>query len=101
MQVAFVTTTSETFPVIKRWVQYHKVLGVSTFYLFVDGQASQQSVRPCSLLGSVMFCLKDAKACMSARPSMLPLLTSKYLRTGLTCMSSARLHCEQRLCLSD
>ena len=38
MQLAFVTTTSESFKQIKLWIDYHKSIGVNHFYLFVDGQ---------------------------------------------------------------
>lgn len=38
MQLAFVTTTSESFRQIKLWIDYHKSIGVNHFYLFVDGQ---------------------------------------------------------------
>lgn len=38
MQIAFVTTTSESYKQIKLWVDYHKSVGVGTYYLFVDGQ---------------------------------------------------------------
>ncbi len=38
-QLAFVTTTSDSYRQIKLWTQYHQSLGVGRFYLFVDGQA--------------------------------------------------------------
>ena len=38
-------TTSETLPQILVWLQYHKAMGVSTFYLFVDGQAARPEVQ--------------------------------------------------------
>ncbi len=38
VQLAFVTTTSEGYKQIKLWTDYHKSIGVETFYLFVDGQ---------------------------------------------------------------
>ena len=34
------TTTSDSFRQIQLWSQYHRALGVSLFYLFVDGQVS-------------------------------------------------------------
>ena len=37
-QLAFVTTTSDSFRQIKLWTSYHQSLGVGRFYLFVDGQ---------------------------------------------------------------
>ena len=42
-------TTSESFAQIKLWVNYHQVLGVSVFYLFVDGQAARPEVISCSM----------------------------------------------------
>ena len=41
VQLAFVTTTSESFKQIKLWIDYHKSIGVNHFYLFVDGQVQQ------------------------------------------------------------
>ena len=43
MQLAFVTTTSESFKQIKLWIDYHKSIGVNHFYLFVDGQVWARS----------------------------------------------------------
>ena len=41
VQLAFVTTTSESFKQIKLWIDYHKSIGVNHFYLFVDGQVCE------------------------------------------------------------
>ena len=43
VQLAFVTTTSESFKQIKLWIDYHKSIGVNHFYLFVDGQVRARS----------------------------------------------------------
>jgi len=43
-KVAFMTTTADKFRQIQLWTQYHRALGVSLFYLFVDGQAAQPDV---------------------------------------------------------
>eukprot|EP00884_Botryococcus_braunii_P019389 jgi/Botrbrau1/6133/Bobra.331_2s0028.1 len=43
-KIAFVTTTSESYKQIKLWVDYHKSIGVGTYYLFVDGQAARPEV---------------------------------------------------------
>jgi hypothetical protein len=40
LQLAFMTTTSDSFRQIQLWTQYHRALGVELFYLFVDGQVS-------------------------------------------------------------
>ena len=47
VQLAFVTTTSESFKQIELWIDYHKSIGVNHFYLFVDGQVQQL---PCPTL---------------------------------------------------
>ena len=46
-QVAFVVTTSDSYQQISLWVKYHQSLGVSIFYLFVNGQAAQPEVCLC------------------------------------------------------
>ena len=43
-RIAFVTTTAEPYAQIARWYEYHVSLGVSTFYLFVDGPAAAPAV---------------------------------------------------------
>ena len=43
VQLAFVTTTSESFKQIKLWIDYHKSIGVNHFYLYVDGQVRARS----------------------------------------------------------
>ena len=40
-RVAFLVTTAESVPQIKIWMQYHRAVGVSVFYLFVEGQAGR------------------------------------------------------------
>jgi hypothetical protein len=44
LQLAFMTTTSDSFRQIQLWTQYHRALGVQLFYLFVDGQVSSDSL---------------------------------------------------------
>lgn len=44
VQIAFVSTTSEGYPQTRKWVNYHRVIGVTHFYLFVDGQAARPEV---------------------------------------------------------
>lgn len=41
LNIAFTVTTSESVPQIKVWLAYHRFIGVSKFYLFVDGSAAQ------------------------------------------------------------
>ena len=45
MQLAFVGMTSESYDQIRVWLQYHQSVGVSIFYLFVDGQAARPEVQ--------------------------------------------------------
>jgi hypothetical protein len=40
LQIAFTVTTAESVSQIRIWLAYHRALGVSLFYLFVDGQAN-------------------------------------------------------------
>lgn len=37
--IAFIVTTAESVYQIKVWMAYHRALGVTTYYLFVEGQA--------------------------------------------------------------
>jgi Glycosyl transferase family 2 len=39
-KIAFIVTTAESVSQIKLWMAYHRALGVSIYYLFVEGQAS-------------------------------------------------------------
>jgi hypothetical protein len=41
LNIAFTVTTSESVPQIKVWLAYHRFIGISKFYLFVDGSAAQ------------------------------------------------------------
>ncbi len=50
LQLAFVGMTSESYDQIRVWLQYHQTLGVSLFYLFVDGQAARPEVQAQLLL---------------------------------------------------
>lgn len=43
-QIAFVSTTAEGYKQTKQWVSYHRVIGVTHFYLFVDGVAARPEV---------------------------------------------------------
>ena len=38
-QIAICTTTADNADTIKRWMRYHQILGVTHFYLFLEGQA--------------------------------------------------------------
>lgn len=43
-KLAFITTTSEPYDQIRLWYEYHRSVGVSLFYLFVDGAAASPAV---------------------------------------------------------
>lgn len=44
LQIAFVSTTAEGYKQTRQWVNYHRVIGVTHFYLFVDGVAARPEV---------------------------------------------------------
>ncbi|GAB4823201.1 hypothetical protein N2152v2_010247 [Parachlorella kessleri] len=44
VKIAFVVTTSESLNQIRVWLAYHRAIGVSNFYIFVDGQAARSDV---------------------------------------------------------
>ena len=43
-KLAFITTTSEPYDPIRLWYEYHRSIGVSSFYLFVDGAAATPQI---------------------------------------------------------
>ena len=43
-QIAFVSTTGAGYKETRLWVNYHQVIGVTHFYLFVDGVAARPEV---------------------------------------------------------
>lgn len=43
-KIAFVTTTASGYRETRLWVNYHRVIGVTHFYLFVDGVAARPEV---------------------------------------------------------
>ena len=52
--------TSEPYEQIRVWLQYHQSIGVSIFYLFVDGQAARPEVQAqLSLLPGVTVIPRD------------------------------------------
>lgn len=38
VQLAIMTTTTDSVSTIRLWTQYHRAIGVQNFYLFVNGQ---------------------------------------------------------------
>ena len=44
VQISITTSTSAGLEQILPWIFYHKVLGVGTFFLFVEGKAASPSV---------------------------------------------------------
>jgi len=59
-QIAFVTTTASGYRETRLWVNYHRVIGVTHFYLFVDGVAARPEVTPPPLLHPSAFPLRVA-----------------------------------------
>ena len=65
LQIAFVSTTAEGYEQTKAWVDYHVIIGVTDFYLFVDGVAARPEVillpslliSPCCLAIAAGYCL--------------------------------------------
>ena len=55
LQIAFVSTTAEGYKQTKQWVNYHRVIGVTHFYLFVDGVAARPEVAFLLLLSKSRF----------------------------------------------
>ncbi|KAK6163017.1 hypothetical protein DH2020_002858 [Rehmannia glutinosa] len=71
--ICITTSTSASLEQILPWMFYHKVIGVSTFFLFVEGKAASPAVskvlesipafgliyRSCALVGIKMACLQQ------------------------------------------
>jgi hypothetical protein len=61
-RIAFIVTTSDSLQQIKIWISYHKAIGVSTFYIFADGQAARgDNVAALRALPGVTVVLRDAE----------------------------------------
>jgi hypothetical protein len=43
-RIAFVVTTSDSLQQIRVWISYHRAIGVTTFYIFADGQVCVRGV---------------------------------------------------------
>ena len=37
-RIAFIVTTSDSLQQIRVWISYHRAIGVTTFYIFAEGQ---------------------------------------------------------------
>ena len=67
MQLAFVTTTSDSYRQIKLWTDYHKSIGVGSFYLFVDGQVcpvpliERSTPSDCNACRTLWWCLSTCR----------------------------------------
>lgn len=44
MQICITTSTSAGLEQILPWIFYHKVIGVTTFFLFVEGKAAKPNI---------------------------------------------------------
>lgn len=40
-RIAFIVTTSDPLEQIRVWISYHRAVGVTTFYIFADGQVGR------------------------------------------------------------
>lgn len=69
IQICITTSTSESLEQILPWMFYHKVIGVSTFFLFVEGKAATPAVSkvlesiPVSFFTGFLFPLVTAITC--------------------------------------
>lgn len=44
-RIAFIVTTSDSLQQIRIWINYHRAIGVGTFYIFADGQVRVRGSR--------------------------------------------------------
>lgn len=44
-RIAFIVTTSDSLQQIRVWINYHRAIGVTTFYIFADGQVGGRRCR--------------------------------------------------------
>lgn len=62
VRIAFIVTTSDSLQQIRVWINYHRALGVTTFYIFAEGQAARpDSVAALQALPGVTVVLRDAE----------------------------------------
>lgn len=69
VRIAFIVTTSDSLQQIRVWINYHRALGVTTFYIFAEGQVRRRQVpaRACTQL----CCLPAAWHLPPAAPQSL------------------------------
>lgn len=101
-RIAFIVTTSDSLQQIRVWINYHRSIGVSTFYIFADGQVGAGSTvlglvlracvgcmhyfcRPCCrpdapLLLSLQSARPDNVAALRATPGVTVVLRDAELR---------------------
>ncbi|KAL4450650.1 hypothetical protein ABPG77_001006 [Micractinium sp. CCAP 211/92] len=61
-RIAFIVTTSDSLQQIRVWINYHRSIGVSTFYIFADGQAARpDNVAALRATPGVTVVLRDAE----------------------------------------
>lgn len=68
LQIAFVSTTAEGYEQTKAWVDYHVIIGVTDFYLFVDGVAARPEVILLSSLLIFLAVLENFCRILSGHP---------------------------------
>lgn len=62
VRIAFIVTTSDSLQQIRVWISYHRAIGVTTFYIFAEGQAARaDSVAALRALPGVTVVLRDAE----------------------------------------
>lgn len=62
MQICVTTSTSAGLDQILPWMFYHKVIGVTTFFLFVEGKAASPDVS--KVLESIPVSLHNLLLCV-------------------------------------
>jgi hypothetical protein len=77
VQLAFMTTTSDSFRQIQLWTQYHRALGVELFYLFVDGQVGYWGQTLGVTLSHIPMGSGIAVMCPALDPGSTHLLTAR------------------------
>lgn len=61
-RIAFIVTTSDSLQQIRVWINYHRSIGVGTFYIFADGQAARpDNVAALRATPGVTVVLRDAE----------------------------------------
>ncbi len=78
-RIAFIVTTSDSLQQIRVWVNYHRSIGVSTFYIFADGQVGAGSTVLGLELRACVGCMHDfcIPCCRPDAPLLLSLQAAR------------------------